>query len=90
MAIKLNMLGPFVEYRVLSNVDDCLITHLTGIGVIEKIVSSFNSLSQDNSATTQCMLLYSASTEDNETVPCFLDFQEIRLSPRNTTYPATY
>ena len=35
------------------------------------------------------MLLYSASAEDKDTLPCFLDFQEIELLPRNTTYPLT-
>ena len=33
------------------------------------------------------MALYSASTEDLETMNCFLDFHEIRESPKKTQYP---
>ena len=35
------------------------------------------------------MDLYSASTNDLETVCCFLDFLEIRESPRKTQKPVT-
>ena len=35
------------------------------------------------------MNLYSASAEDNETVACFLDFQEIGLPPMVMKYPLT-
>lgn len=35
------------------------------------------------------MLLYSVSTEEELTVTCFLDFQDIRNELRNTQYPGT-
>jgi len=61
---------------------------LTGIGVIDVMVSSCNDLlSQDNLAVSLLRLLYSASTEERKTVTCFLDFQEIRVLPKKTTKP---
>ena len=33
------------------------------------------------------MALYSTSTEDLETMDCFLNFHEIRESPKKTQYP---
>ena len=33
------------------------------------------------------MALYSASTENLETTDCFLDFHEIKESPKKTQYP---
>ncbi|XP_074283896.1 valerianol synthase TPS8-like [Silene latifolia] len=46
-------------------------------------------LSQDSSAVSLLKDLYSASAEDNETVCCFLDFQDSRLPPMKTRKPLT-
>ena len=42
-----------------------------------------------SSQAVVAMALYSASAEDRETVACFLDFQEIRESPRKMQNPVT-
>jgi len=39
------------------------------------------------SHAVEAMDRYSASTEDLETACCFLDFQEMRESPKKTQYP---
>ena len=40
-----------------------------------------------NSLLTDAKALYSTSSEDLETVACFLDFQEIMESPRKMQNP---
>lgn len=41
------------------------------------------------SQAAMAMALYSASEDDLETIPCFLDFQEINASPKNIQKPVT-
>ena len=66
------------------------LSHFTGIAKMDVMVNSCKSLlSQESSATNLLRLLYSASAKDKETVTCFLDFQAIKVSPKNTTKPLT-
>ena len=59
------------------------LSHFTGIGVTEVIVSSFsNLLSQHNSLVSLCRLLHSTSAEERDIVTYFLDFQEIKVLPK--------
>ena len=52
------------------------------------MVKSFNKpINHINSLTRAAMYLYSNFSEDLETVCCFLDFQEMRDSPKKTWYP---
>jgi hypothetical protein len=46
-----------------------------------------NAWSQISSAAAFAVALYSASVEEQETVGCFLEFQDRRLEPRETQYP---
>ena len=58
------------------------------IGMTEVTVSSYISLlSHASSATSLLKLLYSASAKERKTVACFIDFQAIRVLPKNTTKP---
>ena len=64
------------------------LSHLIGIEAMEVMVNSDNNLlNHDSSAVTRLRLLYSASAEDGEIVACFLDFQEIKVSPKKMTKP---
>lgn len=45
--------------------------------------------SQTNSLVVEAKALYLASTEDRETVVCFLAFQETKESPINMQKPVT-
>ncbi|PHU17253.1 hypothetical protein BC332_12948 [Capsicum chinense] len=51
--------------------------------------SANNPVNHVNSARTEVMLLYSSSAELLDTVCYFLDFQDIKNSPKYTTYPVT-
>lgn len=63
---------------------------LTRIGVIPGTSKLDNKRdNHDNSAVRHLMKRYYASAEGNDTVCCFLDFQDIKLSPRNMTKPLT-
>ena len=58
------------------------LSHLRGTGRIEGACSSDSSrVSQESSAVTVLIDLYSASAEDKAIVGCFLDFQERGLPP---------
>ena len=60
------------------------------IGLRFFISKSSSSLSnQVTSAAAEAIALYSASELDLDTVPCFLDFQEIGECPRSILYPVT-
>ena len=50
----------------------------------KKYIYIYIYITQVTSHTTTAIALYSAFTVDLETVFCFLDFQEIKESPRNT------
>lgn len=52
------------------------------------MVKSFNKpIDHTNSLTRAAMDLFSNFAEDLETECCFLDFQEMRDSPKKTHYP---
>ena len=86
MAVQFNVLGSIMEDGVFSNINGCLaVTFNRDRGDVSDIKLINNLLSQASSATSLLRLLYSASTEDKETTPYFLDFHEIRLLPRKTT-----
>ena len=66
------------------------LSHLRGMERIEGACNSERSrVSQESSAVTVLMDLYSALAEDKATVGCFLDFQEIGLPPSMMKYPLT-
>lgn len=76
--------------RISSNVDGSLHITLQGYGVILSTSNSLsNRLSQTNFSQIRLIDLYSASAEDNETVTCFLYFQDIGESPNNMKMPLT-
>ena len=63
---------------------------MTGMGVMEVMLSSCNNLlSQESLAVSYLRLRYSASAEERERVTYFLDFQEIKVLPRKITKPLT-
>ena len=66
------------------------LSHLTEMGVMEVMVNSARSrLSQASSTVIRLRFRYSTSTEDMDTVTCFLDFQEINVLLRKITKPLT-
>ena len=64
------------------------LSHLRGMGRIEGTSNLERSqVSQESSAVTVLIDLYSTLAKDKATVDCFLDFQEIGLPPSMMTYP---
>ena len=58
----------------------------SGCGISKSLKSC---LSHISSHVVEAIALYSASAEDLEMVACFLDFHEIKESPRNMQNPVT-
>lgn len=86
MAMKLNILGAFMEDMVVSYVQGRLIITKDhswfSVGNLEitKKIQKYYCISK----TVVTIARYSASAEDLEIVGCFLDFQDTRESPRTS------
>jgi hypothetical protein len=82
MTVQLNVLSSFMEYGVCCNVKGCLAI------TIKKRRLRMTNVKISKQSPKPCKFTTSSShSSDRDTVCCFLDFQEMRESPRNTQKP---
>lgn len=86
VTIKLNVLGPLMKNKIFTNMNGTLIVTIQGHMLeISDLKISEQSNKPSNLEVVAAIALYSASLEDLEIVPCFLDFQETGELPSNKT-----
>lgn len=86
--IDIYKFGPFLVYRILTNVRAALVVPNNSVGWIWSTYISFNKeINKVISQDVEAIDLYLAYAEDLDTSSCFLDFQEISASLRNIQKP---
>ncbi|PHT36771.1 hypothetical protein CQW23_24471 [Capsicum baccatum] len=87
------ILGIWIPYLMIDILHIHLRVGLSLKSSIDLLIDTFNSANNPvndmTSARAEAMILYSASAKLLDTVCCFLNFQDIKDSPKFTTYPMT-